>query len=221
LEMNTRLQVEHPVTEMVTGIDLVEKMIRIAAGEKLKLAQADVAMTGWALEARVYAEDPARGFLPSTGRLVRYRGPPPSPAVRVDSGVYEGAEIPVHYDPMIAKLITHGVDRVRATAAMRGALDAFHIRGVANNIAFLSAVFAHPRFVAGRLSTGFIEEEFPRGFSGVIPDPEQASLVIAVAAVIHHRYQAREALISGRLHPASSPASGQWIVVMGGEHHSV
>ena len=221
LEMNTRLQVEHPVTEMVTGVDLVEQMIRIAAGEALDLAQDDVKMTGWALEARIYAEDPARGFLPSTGRLVRYREPAPSPVVRVDSGVYEGAEISVFYDPMIAKLVTHGSDRARATAAMRDALDTFHIRGVGNNLAFLSAVFGHPRFAAGRLSTGFIQEEFPGGFSGVAPGAEQARLLIAVAAVIHHRHQAREAMISGRLHASRPAAEAGWVVVLDGTHHRV
>ncbi|HLB79205.1 MAG TPA: acetyl-CoA carboxylase biotin carboxylase subunit, partial [Dongiaceae bacterium] len=165
LEMNTRLQVEHPVTEMVVGLDLVEQMIRVAAGERLGFGQQDVKFSGWAIEARVYAEDPTRGFLPAIGRLVRYREPA-GDSVRVDGGVYEGAEIGVHYDPMIAKLIAHGVDRAQAIAAMREALDAYYIRGVGNNLGFLAAVMAHPRFVAGDLSTDFIAEAFPGGFSG-------------------------------------------------------
>ncbi len=151
LEMNTRLQVEHPVTEMVTGIDLVEQMIRIAAGEPIPFKQKDVKLTGWAIEARVYAEDPLRNFLPSIGRLTRYREPIAGRGVRIDSGVYEGAEISVYYDPMIAKLIGYGEDRSQATAAITAALDAYQIRGVNHNISFLSALLLHPRFVAGRL----------------------------------------------------------------------
>ncbi len=221
LEMNTRLQVEHPVTEMVSGIDLVEQMIRIAAGEALAIRQEDVKQRGWAIEARVYAEDASRGFLPSTGRLVRYREPAAGAAVRVDSGVYEGAEIGVHYDPMIAKLIAYGPDRDRAIEAMREALDGFLIRGVASNIPFLSALMAHPRFVDGRLSTAFIAEEFPHGLAGRAPRAEQLALLVAVAAVIHHRYQARDAAISGRLHPAEPAAGAEWIVVAGDASHRV
>ena len=164
LEMNTRLQVEHPVTELVTGLDLVELMIRIAAGEPLPLSQADVQLQGWAIEARVYAEDPFRNFLPSIGRLVRYLPPARIDVVRVDTGVYEGGEVSMYYDPMIAKLITHGATRDQAIGHMREALNQFYIRGVSHNISFLAALIEHPRFRAGALSTNMIAEEFPNGF---------------------------------------------------------
>src|SRR5262245_62249065 len=174
LEMNTRLQVEHPVTECITGLDLVELMIRVAAGEKLPFAQADVQRSGWAIECRINAEDPQRSFLPSTGRLVHYLPPPttmqaaaPMPAdggVRVDTGVYEGGEIPMYYDSMIAKLIVHGSDRPQAIARMREALNAFVIRGISSNVAFQSALLAHPTFAAGDFNTGFIAEHFSQGF---------------------------------------------------------
>ena len=222
LEMNTRLQVEHPVTEMVTGLDLVEQMIRVAAGERLTIAQEDVALKGWALEARVYAEDPVRNFLPSTGRLTRYREPA-GPLVRVDSGVYEGAEISVFYDPMIAKLITCGDSRDQAIATMRAALDSFYIRGVGHNLSFLAAVLRHPRFAEGRLSTSFIAEEFPDGFTGAALDSDETRQLVAVAATIHHQYQAREARISGQLQPARRTGPGDvpaapprdWVVMLG------
>ncbi len=164
LEMNTRLQVEHPVTEYITGLDLVEQMIRVAAGEKLSFGQADVKLEGWAVEARVYAEDPFRNFMPSIGRLSRYRPPEENGDVRVDTGVFEGGEISMYYDPMIAKLIAGGRTRDEAIGRMRGALDAYYIRGVSHNIPFLAALMAHPRFAEGRLSTGFIDEEYPEGF---------------------------------------------------------
>ncbi len=186
LEMNTRLQVEHPVTELVTGLDLVEQMIRVAAGETLKMTQADLSLDGWAIEARVYAEDPLRNFMPSIGRLVRYRPPAEDSGVRIDTGVFEGGEISIFYDPMIAKLITGGNDRDAAIAAMRAALDAFHIRGIAHNIPFLSAVMAHPRFIEGRLSTGFIEEEYPDGFKAANLVHEEPGLLVAVAAAIEY-----------------------------------
>src|SRR5437868_3073276 len=163
LEMNTRLQVEHPVTELVTGLDLVELMIRVAAGEPLPFAQEDVDLAGWAIEARVYAEDPGRNFLPSIGRLVRYR-PPSGEGVRLDAGVFEGSDISVHYDPLIAKLIVSGPDRDTAIDRLCGALDEFFVAGVQHNIPFLAAAAAKPRFRAGRLSTDFIAEEFPAGF---------------------------------------------------------
>jgi len=214
LEMNTRLQVEHPVTEMVTGLDLVEWMIRIAAGEKLTVKQSEVRARGWAMEARVYAEDPARGFLPSIGRLTRYREPIGAGA-RTDSGVYEGAEIAIFYDPMIAKLATHGADRPAAIAAMREALDEFCIRGVTTNIPFLSAVMGHPRFQAGDISTGFIAEEFPDGFKGAAPTPERLGAIAAVAAVCHHRLQARGG--TGR----NGDGGGDWVVVKNGERIKV
>jgi propionyl-CoA carboxylase alpha chain len=221
LEMNTRLQVEHPVTEMVTGLDLVEQMIRVAAGEKLKIRQSDVRLNGWAIEARVYAEDPLRNFLPSTGRLVRYREPAEGPAVRVDSGVYEGAEISMFYDPMIAKLVTHGEDRPSAIAAMCEALDSFYIRGLGHNIGFLSALMAHPRFHAGRLTTGFIAEEFPDGFHGVDLPEEAKGDVVAVAAVMHQSYARRAVSGAPRFKNAAPVANGKWVVKIGKEQHEV
>jgi propionyl-CoA carboxylase alpha chain len=188
LEMNTRLQVEHPVTELVTGIDLVEEMIRIAAGEELRLRQADVRLTGWAIESRIYAEDPYRNFLPSVGRLTHYR--PPSQGVkngvtvRNDTGVVEGAEISLHYDPMIAKLCTHASDRTAAIDAMADALDDFTLDGIRHNIPFLAALMAHPRWREGRLSTGFIAEEFPKGFAGAAIGGPDRDVLACVAASI-------------------------------------
>jgi propionyl-CoA carboxylase alpha chain len=213
LEMNTRLQVEHPVTEAVIGLDLVEQMIRIAAGEKLAVRQRDVKHAGWAIEARVYAEDPERGFLPSTGRLVRYREPTAGGPVRIDSGVHEGAEIGMFYDPMIAKVIGTGADRREAIAALSEALDAFYIRGVSHNIRFLSAVLRHPRFTAGRLTTGFIAEAFPEGFDRAGADPHDVGLLTAVAAVVHHRHREREAAIGGRLRAVEPSSGGEWVVM--------
>jgi propionyl-CoA carboxylase alpha chain len=203
LEMNTRLQVEHPVTELVTGIDLVEQMLRVAAGEKLAIAQADVTPKGAAVEARIYAEDPYRGFLPSIGRLVRYR-PPKEGArddvtVRVDAGVEEGGEISLHYDPMIAKLVTHAPERAGAIEAMADALDAFAIEGVEHNIPFLAAVMRNKRFRAGKLSTAFIAEEFPEGFHGVAAQGEAPLVLAAVAAALDHAYGERKRRISGQL----------------------
>src|SRR5688572_24096243 len=165
LEMNTRLQVEHPVTECITGLDLVELMIRVAAGEKLPFTQSQIRRDGWAMECRINAEDPFRSFLPSTGRLVKYAPPPEENGVRVDTGVYEGGEIPMYYDSMIAKLIVHGQNRGEAIAKMRQALNAFAIRGISSNIPFQAALLAHPKFVAGDFNTGFIAEHFPKGFS--------------------------------------------------------
>ncbi len=173
LEMNTRLQVEHPVTELVTGIDLVEQMIRVAAGEKLAITQADVKLSGWAVESRIYAEDPYRNFLPSTGRLVKYRPPAEMTeagvTVRNDTGVYEGGEISIYYDPMIAKLVTHAPTRDGAIAAQARSLDAFYVDGIRHNIPFLAALMQHPRWRSGHLSTGFIAEEFPDGFTSASP----------------------------------------------------
>ena len=199
LEMNTRLQVEHPVTEMVTGHDLVELMIRIAAGEKLPFTQRDVQLNGWAMESRVYAEDPTRGFLPSTGRLVRYQSPAQNENVRVDTGVYEGGEVSMYYDPMIAKLVTHGTTRNEAIDHMRQALDEYYIRGVSHNISFLNAVMSHPRFKAGDLTTHFIEEEYPEGFHGVNLDESSKTVFVVSAGVIHHRYSSRAKMISGQV----------------------
>ena len=214
LEMNTRLQVEHPVTELVTGLDLVEQMIRVAAGEKLAIKQKDLRLNGWAVEARVYAEDPMRGFLPSTGRLVHYREPAAVAGLRIDSGVYEGAEISIYYDPMIAKVIGSGADRHQAIAALTEGLDALCIRGVGHNLSFLSALLRHPRFRAGRLSTNFIAEEYPDGFHGASLGAEERRHVVAVAAMIHHRCQAREAGISGRLYPPRPMGGAEWVVMI-------
>ena len=203
LEMNTRLQVEHPVTELVTGIDLVEQMIRVAAGEKLKLTQKNVTLTGWAVESRVYAEDPFRNFLPSIGRLVKYRPPAESASggvtVRNDTGVQEGGEISIYYDPMIAKLVTHAPSRAAAIEAQSMALDSFYIDGIRHNIPFLSALMSHPRWREGKLSTGFIAEEFPRGFSARAPEGEIARRLAAVAAAIDHVLGERKRQISGQM----------------------
>jgi len=203
LEMNTRLQVEHPVTELVTGIDLVEQMIRVAAGEKLSLSQSDVKLKGWAVESRIYAEDPYRNFLPSTGRLVRYRPPAEGPengaTVRNDTGVYEGGEISIFYDPMIAKLCTHAADRAHAIDAMGRALDGFYIEGIRHNVPFLSAIMEHPRWRSGELSTGFIVEEFPQGFSGRTLDSELSQLLANVAAALDHTENLRKRHIDGQL----------------------
>jgi len=202
LEMNTRLQVEHPVTELVTGIDLVEQMIRVAAGEKLALAQRDVTLKGWAVETRVYAEDPTRNFLPSIGRLARYRPPAERSeggvTVRNDTGVYEGGEISLYYDPMIAKLVTHASIREQAIAAQADALDAFAIEGIRHNIPFLAALMAHPRWQEGRLSTAFLAEEYPGGFRPIPPQGETARVLAAVGAAIDHVLGERRRRISGQ-----------------------
>ncbi|HUN50548.1 MAG TPA: acetyl/propionyl/methylcrotonyl-CoA carboxylase subunit alpha [Candidatus Sulfotelmatobacter sp.] len=216
LEMNTRLQVEHPVTELITGIDIVEQMIRVALGEKLSIQQKDVAINGWAIESRLYAEDPYRGFLPSTGRLVRFHLPPEDSHVRIDTGVTEGSEISLYYDPMIAKLCTYGPTREAATRHMRNALDACRIDGISHNVNFLAAVVAHPRFAEGRLSTGFIAEEFPDGFHGAELSREQRLALIAVATLAELRYRRRAATISGQL-PNRAPVLGSdWVASAGG-----
>jgi len=224
LEMNTRLQVEHPVTECISGLDLVEQMIRVAAGEPLAFAQADIPRRGWAIECRVNAEDPLRGFLPSTGRLVTFRPPAttlkagaPQEAgtagVRVDTGVYEGGEIPIHYDSMIAKLIVCGPDRAAAIATMREALNAFVIRGVSSNLAFQAALLAHPRFAAGDFTTAFIAEEYPKGFAiaAVLPPDRDGLVTLAVAA--NRRLLARAAGLSGQL-PGHEVETGEAFVVV-------
>jgi propionyl-CoA carboxylase alpha chain len=217
LEMNTRLQVEHPVTEMVTGLDLVELMIRIASGEKLPLSQKDVALKGWAIEARIYAEDPLRGFLPSIGRLVRYQPPAEDKHTRVDTGVYEGAEIGIHYDPMIAKLVTHGHDREDAARRMEAALDAFYLRGLNHNVAFLSAILRNPRFREGRLSTSFIADQFPEGFKGNVLGADATIVFVAIAGAIHGATRRRELAISGRRNGALETAEPEWHVRIGQE----
>jgi propionyl-CoA carboxylase alpha chain len=221
LEMNTRLQVEHPVTEFVTGLDLVELMIRVAAGQALPLTQAQVKLRGWAIEARIYAEDPFRNFLPSIGRLVRYLPPKESATVRVDTGVYEGGEVSMYYDPMIAKLITHGETREQAIAHMREALNQSYIRGVSHNISFLAALVEHPRFRAGSLSTNLIAEEYPDGFHPADVVHDEPWLLIAVAACIHRRYTDRAAGISDQLPGYERQVGDDWAVVMGGRNHPV
>jgi propionyl-CoA carboxylase alpha chain len=221
--MNTRLQVEHPVTELVTGIDLVEQMIRSAAGEKLSLTQNDVKLNGWAVETRVYAEDPYRNFLPSIGRLTRYRPPAERSAngvtVRNDTGVYEGGEISLYYDPMIAKLVTHAPKREQAIEAQADALDAFVIDGIRHNIPFLAAVMAHPRWRAGKLSTGFIAEEFPDGFHPIAPDGERAQVLAAVAASIDHVLGERKRRISGQMTGRSVTRESERAVWLGTSEH--
>lgn len=203
LEMNTRLQVEHPVTELITGIDLVEQMIRVAAGEKLALTQKQVKLNGWAVESRVYAEDPYRNFLPSTGRLIKYRPPKESSAegitVRNDTGVFEGGEISIYYDPMIAKLCTHAGDRATAIAAMSSALDEFYVDGIQHNIPFLAAIMENERWKSGQLSTGFIAEEFPGGFAGNELTPELKARLSAVAVMADHVENRRKRRIGGQM----------------------
>ena len=219
LEMNTRLQVEHPVTELITGIDLVEQMIRVAAGEKLKIKQSDVKIKGWAIESRVYAEDPYRNFLPSTGRLVRYQPPAEGTAngltVRNDTGVYEGGEISMFYDPMIAKLCTHGHDRLAAIDHMAAALDEFHIEGIQHNIPFVNAIMEHPRFRSGNITTGFIAEEYPDGFHGVPLADERAVRFAAIAVYINSVHAARAVQISGQLSGRPRKLPSEWVVSVG------
>ncbi len=226
LEMNTRLQVEHPVTEMITGIDLVEEMIRVAAGETLRYAQDDIRLDGWSIESRIYAEDPTRGFLPSTGRLTLYRPPADSGgdgvSVRNDTGVTEGGEISIYYDPMIAKLVTHAPTREEAIEAQARALDAFAIDGIRHNIPFLSALMAHPRWREGRLSTGFIAEEFPDGFALPAPEGVVALRMAAVAAQIDHLLNERKRGISGQMRPHNAVRfSRERAVMLGSERHDI
>ena len=218
LEMNTRLQVEHPVTEMITGLDLVEQMIRVAAGEKLAFSQVDVGIDGWAMEARIYAEDPLRGFLPSIGRLSRYRAPEESEAVRIDSGVEEGSDVSMFYDPMIAKLIVHGEDRAAAVLAMRSALDSFEVRGVRHNIDFLNAIMREDRFQDGALTTAFVDETWPDGFAGAELGDREQTVLAGVALLAHVTVLARDRSISGSLNgPAGIP--GRWMVQFGAQGH--
>ncbi|MFL9842590.1 acetyl/propionyl/methylcrotonyl-CoA carboxylase subunit alpha [Sphingomonas sp. ST-64] len=230
LEMNTRLQVEHPVTEAVTGLDLVEQMIRVAAGEKLAFTQDEVTLTGWAIENRVYAEDPYRGFLPSTGRLVRYAPPEAQDTpygdvggdgyVRVDDGVAEGGEVSMFYDPMIAKLITWGPTRDEAADLQVAALDQFAIDGLGHNVDFLSALMQHPRFRSGELTTGFIAEEYPEGFEGAPLGAELRQTLAAIAAELSRRQGERAAQISGQL-GAPREISCDWVVRIGEIEHEV
>ncbi|MCW3784131.1 acetyl-CoA carboxylase biotin carboxylase subunit [Defluviimonas salinarum] len=217
LEMNTRLQVEHPVTELITGVDLVEQMIRVAAGEKLPFGQKDIGINGWAIENRVYAEDPYRGFLPSIGRLSRYR-PPAEIAtadhvVRNDTGVYEGGEISMYYDPMIAKLCTWAPTRAQAIEHMRVALDSFEIEGIGHNLPFLSAVMDHPKFISGDMTTAFIAEEYPDGFSGVDLPQEALRRVVAATAAMHRVAEIRRTRVSGRMDNHERRVGTDWVVI--------
>jgi len=222
LEMNTRLQVEHAVTEMITGLDLVEWMIRIADGEALPLQQQDIKMQGWAMECRLYAEDPYRNFLPATGRLTRYRPPAPPPGreagLRHDGGFDEGSDIPLYYDPMMAKLISWGKDRATAIAAMRDGLDRFEIEGVGHNLPFLATVLQQERFQAGRLSTAYIAEEFADGFKTAQPGHRQLRALAAIAAFVNHRLQQRASLVSGTLDNHRRVIGNQWVVTLGGQN---
>jgi propionyl-CoA carboxylase alpha chain len=219
LEMNTRLQVEHPVTELITGIDLVEQMIRVAYGEKLSFGQADVTLNGWAMESRLYAEDPYRGFLPSIGRLSRYRPPEevvePARAVRNDTGVYEGGEISMFYDPMIAKLCSWGPDRAAAIEEMRVALDGFELEGIGHNLPFLSAVMDHPRFVSGDITTAFIEEEYPDGFDGVALNDATMRRLAAIVAHMKMVREERGAKISGAMRNHKRRIDPHWVAFLG------
>ncbi|MDH3715161.1 MAG: acetyl-CoA carboxylase biotin carboxylase subunit, partial [Gammaproteobacteria bacterium] len=221
LEMNTRLQVEHPVTELITGLDLIELMLRVADGETLPIRQSDITIDGWAMETRIYAENPLRDFLPSVGRLLRYREPPASRTVRVDAGVVEGGEISIYYDPMIAKLITWGATRGEAIDAMRAALDAYYIRGVETNIAFLAALMNHPRFVAGDISTSFISEEYANGFTAEHMVPADANLLFAIAVAVHQRMLEKQAGISGQLPGRTANLCRDWVVVNHGHETAV
>ncbi|WP_420003311.1 acetyl-CoA carboxylase biotin carboxylase subunit [Arenibacterium sp. LLYu02] len=231
LEMNTRLQVEHPVTELITGIDLVEQMIRVAAGKELSITQEDVKLTGWAIENRLYAEDPYRNFLPSIGRLTRYRPPAETAAytpgvaagaagdvvVRNDTGVYEGGEISMYYDPMIAKLCTWAPTRAAAIEAMRIALDSFEVEGIGHNLPFLSAVMDHPKFISGDMTTAFIAEEYPEGFDGVtLPDTE-LKRVAASCAAMHRIAEIRRTQVSGRMDNHERRVGNSWVVTLQGQ----
>jgi len=215
LEMNTRLQVEHPVTESITGLDLVEQMIRVAAGEKLAFKQADVKLDGWSMECRINADDPFRNFLPSTGRLVKYRPPESENGVRVDTGVYEGGEIPMFYDSMIAKLIVHGKDRSEAIEKMGAALNEFVIRGIHSNIPFQAALLQHPRFVNGDFTTGFIAEEYPEGFQKDSVQPADPKRLAALAAFMRYRYLEHIKMIDGQLAGHEMVIAKKFVVVTG------
>ncbi|RBW59044.1 acetyl/propionyl/methylcrotonyl-CoA carboxylase subunit alpha [Ruegeria sp. A3M17] len=240
LEMNTRLQVEHPVTELITGVDLVEQMIRVAAGEKLSITQDDVTLTGWAIENRLYAEDPYRGFLPSIGRLTRYRppqeiasgpllvngkwqgeAPEGEAAVRNDTGVYEGGEISMYYDPMIAKLCTWASTREAAIEAMRVALDSFEVEGIGHNLPFLSAVMDHPIFISGNMTTAFIEEQYPDGFEGVTLPEDDLRRIAASCAAMHRVAEIRRARVSGRMDNHERKVGDRWVVSVQGNEFAV
>ncbi len=218
LEMNTRLQVEHPVTELITSIDLVEQMIRVAAGEKLPFVQSDIGINGWAMESRLYAEDPYRNFLPSIGRLSRYRPPVEVAndvmAVRNDTGVYEGGEISMFYDPMIAKLCSWAPDRAKSIEVMRNALDGFEVEGIGHNLPFLSAVMDHPRFVSGEITTAFIEEEYPQGFNGVDLDETTLQRIATACAAMYRVAEIRRSRVSGRLDNHERKVGTDWVLTV-------
>lgn len=215
LEMNTRLQVEHPVTEMITGVDLVEQMIRVAYGEHLSLTQEDLEITGWAMEARVYAEDPSKGFLPSIGRLVNYR-PPEGEGIRVDSGVYEGGEVSMYYDPMISKLCAYGDHRLEAIQRLRNALDAYAIRGLGHNVVFLGALLGHSRFIEGRLTTGFIAEEYGERFEGVQPRADECRGLGLIALAMNARMRRLAGTVSGQQEGWQYKLREEWVVTIDG-----
>jgi len=240
LEMNTRLQVEHPVTELITGIDLVEQMIRVAVGQPLSITQDDVQLNGWAMESRLYAEDPYRNFLPSIGRLTRYRPPvevaagplldmgkwqgeaPAGPtAVRNDTGVYEGGEISMYYDPMIAKLCTWAPTRAEAIEAMRVALDRFEVEGIGHNLPFLSAVMDHPKFVSGDMTTAFIAEEYPEGFEGAALDEDALRRIAASCAAMHRVAEIRRARVSGRMDNHERTVGSDWVASLQGHEFAL
>jgi propionyl-CoA carboxylase alpha chain len=222
LEMNTRLQVEHCVTELITGLDIVEQMVRIAAGEKLPFTQDDVELKGWAIESRVYAEDPVRGFLPSSGRITEYKEPTSATGIRIDSGVNEGAEVSMFYDAMIAKLCTYANSREEAINIMQAALGDFVIRGISHNISFLEAIMSHQKFISGDISTKFIEEQYPEGFLGAELNSETTRVFLAVAIYIHITELNRAAHISGQLKDKSFKQIGtRWVVSIDGKLFSV
>jgi len=225
LEMNTRLQVEHPVTELITGVDLVEQMIRVANGEPLSITQDDVKINGWAIENRLYAEDPYRGFLPSIGRLTRYRPPAEfandTHVVRNDTGVYEGGEISMYYDPMIAKLCTWGPTRLEAIEHMRNALDGFQVEGIGHNLPFLSAVMDHPKFVSGDMTTAFIAEEYPDGFNGVALDDAALRRIAASCAAMNRVAEIRRTQVSGRIDNHERLVGDNWVVALQGQSYAV
>ena len=222
LEMNTRLQVEHPVTELITGVDLVEQMIRVANGEKLAMTQDDIGINGWAIENRLYAEDPYRGFLPSIGRLTRYRPPAEVEGrVRNDTGVFEGGEISMYYDPMIAKLCSWGETREAAIEEMRVALDSFEVEGIGHNLPFLAAVMDHPKFISGDMTTAFIAEEYPEGFEGVALEETVLRKVAASAAAMHRVIEIRRARVSGRMDNHERVVGADWVVTLQGQTYPV
>ncbi len=226
LEMNTRLQVEHPVTELITGVDLVEQMIRVAAGQPLPFAQGDLKINGWAMESRLYAEDPYRNFLPSIGRLTRYRPPvegvtPTGGIVRNDTGVFEGGEISMFYDPMIAKLCTWAPTRTGAIDEMRIALDTFEVEGIGHNLPFVGAVMDHPRFISGNITTAFIAEEYPEGFQGATLDEGTLRRVAAAASAMNRVAEIRRTKVSGTMDNHERRVGDDWVVTLQGAEHSV